>query len=201
MIQVILSAIGVYIATSLDYLVVLTILFAEMPHKKWHMYVGQYIGTALLVLIGLFATYTTYLVPQDWMIGLWGLAPIYLGIRFFFSEENESEDDFMERFGQTSSTPLYWQVAFFTVASGGDNIGIYIPYFSSFNKTEIFIVLIIFIIGTYLLCRISQSLADMPAISNTIKRYERIIVPVALILLGIYILYENNTIQTFMNLF
>lgn len=83
MIQVILSAIGVYIATSLDYLVVLTILFAEMPHKKWHMYVGQYIGTALLVLIGLFATYTTYLVPQDWMIGLWGLAPIYLGVRFF----------------------------------------------------------------------------------------------------------------------
>lgn len=173
MVQVVLSAIGVYIATSIDYLVVLTILFAELPHKKWHMYVGQYIGTAILVSIGLLAAYVVHFVPQDWMIGLLGLVPIYLGVRFALSDEEISSDDFMERFGQSTSIPLYWQVALFTVASGGDNLGIYIPYFSSLTLSETLVVLLIFILGTYALCKLSQSLARVPAISKTIERYER----------------------------
>ncbi|VPX83307.1 Cad superfamily protein [Streptococcus pneumoniae] len=35
-------------------------------------------------------------------------------------------------------------------------------------------------------------------IFETIEKYERIIVPLVFILLGLYIMYENGTIETFL---
>ena len=42
--QTIISAIGVYISTSIDYLIILFILFAQLSQnkQKWHIYAGQY---------------------------------------------------------------------------------------------------------------------------------------------------------------
>ena len=49
--QTIISAIGVYISTSIDYLIILFILFAQLSQnkQKWHIYAGQYLGTGLLL--------------------------------------------------------------------------------------------------------------------------------------------------------
>ncbi len=49
--QTIISAVGVYISTSIDYLIILIILFAQLSQnkQKWHIYAGQYLGTGLLV--------------------------------------------------------------------------------------------------------------------------------------------------------
>lgn len=87
--QTILSAIGVYISTSIDYLVILIILFAQgsQNKQKWHIYAGQYLGTGLLVGASLVATYVVKFVPETWMIGLLGLIPIYLGIRLAILEK------------------------------------------------------------------------------------------------------------------
>ena len=40
--QTIISAIGVYISTSIDYLIILIILFAQLSQnkQKWHIYAG-----------------------------------------------------------------------------------------------------------------------------------------------------------------
>lgn len=201
MIELLLSAMGIYIATSIDYLIVLTILFAELPHKKWHMYIGQYLGTGTLVTISLIAAYVVHFIPQDWMVGLLGFIPLYLGLRFGIrgSKDDSSEEDFMERLGQNPNVPLFLQVAFFTVISGGDNISIYVPYFTSLTKTEMISVIFLFIVNTFLLCRGSQALAAIPTVSQGIERYERRIVSTALIIIGLYILYDNHTIQTLWN--
>ena len=47
--QTIISAIGVYISTSIDYLIILFILFAQLSQnkQKWHIYAGQYLGCLL----------------------------------------------------------------------------------------------------------------------------------------------------------
>lgn len=78
--QTIISAIGVYISTSIDYLIVLIILFAQLSQnkQKWHIYAGQYLGTGLLVGVSLVAAYVVNFVPEAWMVGLLGLIPIYL---------------------------------------------------------------------------------------------------------------------------
>ncbi|XHV54741.1 CadD family cadmium resistance transporter [Streptococcus dysgalactiae subsp. equisimilis] len=201
--QTIISAIGVYISTSIDYLIVLIILFAQLSQnkQKWHIYVGQYLGTGLLVGASLVAAYVVNFVPEAWMVGLLGLIPIYLGIRFAIvgEGEEEEEEEIIERLEQSKANQLFWTVTLLTIASGGDNLGIYIPYFASLDWSQTLVVLLVFAIGIIIFCELSRVLSSIPLISETIEKYQRIIVPLVFIPLGLYIMYESGTIETFLN--
>lgn len=200
--QTIISAIGVYISTSIDYLIILIILFAQLSQnkQKWHIYAGQYLGTGLLVGASLVAAYVVNFVPEEWMVGLLGLIPIYLGIRFAIVGEDaeEEEEEIIERLEQSKANQLFWTVTLLTIASGGDNLGIYIPYFASLDWSQTLVALLVFVIGIIIFCEISRVLSSIPLIFETIEKYERIIVPLLFILLGLYIMYENGTIETFL---
>ncbi|EID71499.1 CadD family cadmium resistance transporter [Streptococcus pseudopneumoniae] len=200
--QTIISAIGVYISTSIDYLIILIILFAQLSQnkQKWHIYAGQYLGTGLLVGASLVATYVVNFVPEEWMVGLLGLIPIYLGIRFAIVGEDaeEEEEEIIERLEQSKANQLFWTVTLLTIASGGDNLGIYIPYFASLDWSQTLVALLVLVIGIIIFCEISRVLSSIPLLFETIEKYERIIVPLVFILLGLYIMYENGTIETFL---
>ncbi|CTL83620.1 TPA: CadD family cadmium resistance transporter [Streptococcus pneumoniae] len=200
--QTIISAIGVYISTSIDYLIILIILFAQLSQnkQKWHIYAGQYLGTGLLVGASLVAAYVVNFVPEEWMVGLLGLIPIYLGIRFAIVGEDaeEEEEEIIERLEQSKANQLFCTVTLLTIASGGDNLGIYIPYFASLDWSQTLVALLVFVIGIIIFCEISRVLSSIPLIFETIEKYERIIVPLVFILLGLYIMYENGTIETFL---
>lgn len=201
--QTIISAIGVYISTSIDYLIVLIILFAQLLQnkQKWHIYAGQYLGTGLLVGVSLVAAYVVNFVPEAWMVGLLGLIPIYLGIRFAIvgEGEEEEEEEIIERLEQSKANQLFWTVTLLTIASGGDNLGIYTPYFASLDWAQTLVALLVFAIGVIIFCELSRVLSSIPLISETIEKYKRIIVPLVFIPLGLYIMYESGTIETFLN--
>lgn len=201
--QTIISAIGVYISTSIDYLIVLIILFAQLSQnkQKWHIYAGQYLGMGLLVGVSLVAAYVVNFVPEAWMVGLLGLIPIYLGIRFAIvgEGEEEEEEEIIERLEQSKATQLFWTVTLLTIASGGDNLGIYTPYFASLDWAQTLVALLVFAIGVIIFCELSRVLSSIPLISETIEKYKRIIVPLVFIPLGLYIMYESGTIETFLN--
>ena len=202
MLQSILSALAVYVSTSIDYLFILLIIFSQSHTKKGlhQIYWGQYLGTGILVAISLFAAYVLNFIPQDWIIGLLGLIPIFLGIRVALVGEEEEEEDVVEKLGSRGTNRLFWTVALITIASGGDNLGIYIPYFTSLSFSEIVTALIVFAISVAVLCSISYKLAKISFISETLEKYERIIVPIVFIGLGIFIMIENGTIQTILGL-
>lgn len=203
MLQIIFSAIAVYISTSIDYLFILLIIFSQAYTQKGlrQIYFGQYLGTGILVAISLFAAYVLNFIPQDWMIGLLGLIPIYLGIRVAMgSEEEAEEEEVVEKLGSRGSNRLFWTVALITIASGGDNLGIYIPYFTSLSVSEIVIAIVVFALSIAVLCYISYRLAKISFVSETLEKYERIIVPIVFIGLGIFIMLENGTIQTLFGL-
>lgn len=199
MLETIISSIGVFVSTSIDYLLILTILFAQshVKNKRFHIYLGQYLGTGILVMVSLLIAYAINFLPKDWMIGLLGLIPIYLGLRFvIYGEGDEDEEDeskeVMEKIDRSKSRNLFTTVALLTIASGGDNLGVYIPFFASLDWASILVSLIIFAIGIVVLCELSRSIAKIPFISETIEKYEKIIVPLVFIPLGIFIMYNNN---------
>lgn len=199
MIQHILTALGVYISTSIDYLFILLIIFAQRdnPSKKAHIYAGQYLGTGILVASSLFAAFVVRFIPEESIIGLLGLVPIFIGIRFaLIGEEDADEEDIVEKMNQRHSSRLFWTVSLLTIASGGDNLGIYIPYFSTLSWSEIIIAMIVFALGIIGLVEVSRSLSQVPGVSETIESYEKIIIPLVFIALGMYIMIENGTIQT-----
>jgi len=91
-------------------------------------------------------------------------------------------------------------VTLITIASGGDNLGIYIPYFTSLSRSEILVVLGVFVVSIALLCYMSYRLAKISFISETLEKYERIIVPFVFIGLGLYIMIENGTLRYLLTL-
>jgi len=201
LLQSIFSASAVYISTSIDYLFILLVIFSQSHTKQGlrQIYWGQYLGTGILVMVSLFAAYVLNFIPQDWIIGLLGLIPIYLGIRVAVTGEEEEEEEVAEKLTARGTSRLFWTVALITIASGGDNLGIYIPYFASLSVSEIIIALVVFVISVALLCFISFKLAKISFVSTTLEKYERIIVPIVFIGLGIFIMVENDTLQTLLN--
>lgn len=195
LITTIFSAITAYIATSIDYVIILLLLFSQTIKKGQAKYVviGQYLGTAVLVGISLLAAFGLTYVPEYW-VGLLGLIPIYLGIKVMRKEKEENnEEDILSRLSSGNPNRLFITITFITLAAGGDNIGIYIPYFSTLNSSEIIVVLLVFFVMTAILCYISYRLANVTYVSETIEKWQRWIVPIVFIGLGIYIMLENET--------
>lgn len=202
MIQQVLTALSVYISTSIDYLFILLIMFAQLGKysNKGHIYAGQYLGTGILVAVSLFAAFVVRFIPEESIIGLLGLIPLFIGIRFaLIDEEDTDEEAIVEKLNQRQSSRLFWTVTLLTIASGGDNLGIYIPYFSTLSWTEVIVALIVFAVGIIGLVEVSRSLSSIPGVSETIEKYERIIIPIVFVALGLYIMIENGTIQMMYN--
>ena len=157
---------------------------------------GQYLGMGIIVTFSIFAAYVINLIPQAWVIGLLGLIPLFLGIRVALKREVREDEDVFEKMEARGANQLFWTVALITIASGGDNLGIYIPYFTSLTWPETMVTLIIFVVSIAILCYISYRLSKITLISEIIEKYQRMIVSLVFVGLGIYIMVENGTIQT-----
>lgn len=212
-----ISAIGAFIVTNIDDIFVLMLLFsqAKMQAKASDggkiniktnnnliyprdIVIGQYLGFALLVLISLLGTFGVMLIPEKW-VGLLGLIPIFLGIRLFIKGEDEDEGAILS--GLNKFNKFYLSVAFITFANGGDNIGIYVPFFSTLSTTQLVITVVIFFIMVAVWCLIGYRLARFKYVSETLEKYGRWIIPIVFIGLGIYIMVENETFNALWNLF
>lgn len=208
LILTILSALGSFIVTNIDDIFVLMLLFSQassqakasngrtvnMQPKGSRIYpkdivIGQYLGFALLVLISLLATFGVTLIPDHW-VGLLGLIPIYLGVKLFIKGEDENEGAILSSLNKFNK--FYLSVAFITFANGGDNIGIYVPFFSTLNNNQLVITVVTFFIMVAVWCLIGYRLARFRYVSETLEKYGRWVIPIVFIGLGLYIMAENN---------
>jgi len=204
LILTILSALGSFIVTNIDDIFVLMLLFSQASSqarasngrtvKGNRIYpkdivIGQYLGFALLVLISLLATFGVTLIPDQW-VGLLGLIPIYLGVKMFIKGEDEEEGAILSSLNKFNK--FYLSVAFITFANGGDNIGIYVPFFSTLNNNQLVITVVTFFIMVAVWCLIGYRLARFRYVSETLEKYGRWVIPIVFIGLGFYIMAENN---------
>jgi len=201
MLQVIITAAILYIATAVDLLVLLLIFFAKAKTKKQYIdiYIGQYLGSLTLIAISLFLAYVLNFIPEKWMLGLLGLIPIYFGLKaaiFSDDEEKEIESQLDER----GLSKLAKTVTLITIAScGADNIGLFVPYFVTLNINELIVTILVFVILIFILVFVAQELSNIPGIKKVIGKFSRWIIGSVYIALGVFIIYENKTIQTLLS--
>ncbi|UBV39535.1 CadD family cadmium resistance transporter [Staphylococcus xylosus] len=203
MLQTIMTAIILYTATAVDLLVILLIFFAKANTKKKYrdIYIGQYVGSLALILISLFLAFVLNYVPEKWILGLLGLIPIYLGIRVAISGDCEGEERAKRELNEKGLSKLVGMVAIVTIAScGADNVGLFVPYFVTLKTIELITTLIIFIILILVLVFSAQLLSKTPGLGEVIERFNRWIMAVIYIGLGLFIIIENETIQTIYNI-
>lgn len=78
-----------------------------------------------------------------------------------------------------------------TISNGGDNIGIYLPLFASYNSSaEVITLISVFIAMTAVWCATGYYLVSHPLFEKRMWRFGHIILPFVLIGLGIYIMTE-----------
>ena len=68
-------------------------IFARANTRKEYrdIYIGQYLGSVILILVSLFLAFVLNYVPEKWVLGLLGLIPIYLGIKVAIYDDCEGE--------------------------------------------------------------------------------------------------------------
>ena len=199
MIQTIVTAAILYIATAVDLLVILLIFFARAKTKKEYrdIYIGQYVGSVALIVVSLFFAFVLNYVPEKWILGLLGLIPIYLGIKVAIYGDSDGEERAKKELNEKGLSKLVGTIAIITIAScGADNIGVFVPYFVTLSVTDLLITLFVFLILIFFLVFTAQKLANIPGVGEIVEKFGRWIMAVIYIALGLFIIIENDTIQT-----
>ncbi|MDI6523857.1 cadmium resistance transporter [Leuconostoc suionicum] len=197
MIKDIVTAVFSYIGTTTDYFVVLLLLFGKYQSRKEtkSVIIGAYIGNALLVLVSLVIAILLQQVPAEWLLGLLGLIPIYLGIRSYLSDEDEG-DEIEERLNKIQPKNILKNVILITFAAcGADNMALYIPYFTTIADSTIPIIFVIFIMILTIVIYSAYKMVSIPVVKKFFDRRGDLIQLVVYVLLGLYVLFDSGTIQ------
>lgn len=108
--------------------------------------------------------------------------------------KGQSEDSIEESDAVTKSVGVI-SIAGVTIANGGDNVGIYIPLFTTMALSERLQLIFVFFFMVYLWCLIASYLATHPLVAKKLDKYGHLIMPVVLFALGLYIIIESETLS------
>lgn len=179
----------------LTYLLILMLFFAKKKSRKdiINIYLGQFLGSVSLILLSLLFAFVLDYIPSKEILGLLGLIPIFLGLKVLLLGDSDGESIAKEGLHKDNKN-LIFLVAMITFAScGADNIGVFVPYFTTLNLANLIVALLTFLVMIYLLVFSAQKLAQVPSVGETLEKYSRWFVAVVYLGLGIYILIENNS--------
>lgn len=195
MIQNIVTSIILYSGTAVDLLIILMLFFAKRKSRKdiINIYLGQFLGSVSLIFLSLLFAFVLNYIPSKEILGLLGLIPIFLGLKVLLLGDSDGEAIAKDGLRKDNKN-LIFLVAMITFAScGADNIGVFVPYFTTLNLANMIVTLLTFLVLIYLLVFSAQKLAQVPSVGETLEKYSRWFIAVVYLGLGMYILIENNS--------
>lgn len=190
----------VFVSTNIDDILLLSAFFADPGFTPAQVVAGQLLGNAALVIASVACALLAVRVPDGW-IGLLGLAPLALGLRGLWAlwrgsrageagvaDGADAAGSAREPHGSASRFKVI-AVASVTVANGGDNLGVYIPLFSS-SPAHIPLHAAVFAVMTGAWCALGHRLVNHPILGTRIRRSGRAALPFVLLGLGLWILSD-----------
>lgn len=203
MIQNVVTSIILYSGTAVDLLIILMLFFAKRKSRKdiINIYLGQFLGSVSLILLSLLFAFVLDYIPSKEILGLLGLIPIFLGLKVLLLGDSDGEAIAKDGLRKDNKN-LIFLVAMITFAScGADNIGVFVPYFTTLNLANLIVALLTFLVMIYLLVFSAQKLAQVPSVGETLEKYSRWFIAVVYLGLGMYILIENNSFDMLRTVF
>ncbi|MBC7289805.1 MAG: cadmium resistance transporter [Actinotalea sp.] len=192
----VLQAIGLFIATNIDDIIVLSLFFARGAGRRGttaRIAAGQYLGfagilgAAVLVSLGAGA-----FLPQE-AIPYFGLIPLALGLWAAWGAwRGDDDDDDDDDAKVTGKNVTVLTVAGVTFANGGDNIGVYVPVFLSVGPAAVVAYCVVFLLLVAVLVMLAKFVATRRPIAEVLERWEHALFPVVLIGLGVVILVSGG---------
>lgn len=205
LITTLLVGISAFIATNIDDIVILLLLFSQInsSFRCRHIVAGQYLGFTVLIIASLSGLLGGLIIPSKW-IGLLGLIPMTMGISSLINqEENEipEVEAITADYQEANSSDLFnvhtYSVAAITIANGSDNISVYIPLFASSDWVNFLTIIGIFLILIGIWCYLAYKFTYQTKIANLLNQYGNYILPFVLITLGIIIILKTEALSWF----
>lgn len=171
------------------------VIFCQKKKQKdiINIYLGQFLGSVSLIFLSLLFAFVLNYIPSKEILGLLGLIPIFLGLKVLLLGDSDGEAIAKDGLRKDNKN-LIFLVAMITFAScGADNIGVFVPYFTTLNLANLIVTLLTFLVMIYLLVFSAQKLAQVPSVGETLEKYSRWFIAVVYLGLGMYILIENNS--------
>ena len=191
--KAILTGIFLFISTNIDEFILGFLLITKPGMTKRDWFIGKYISIIVILALSSLGIFLLLIIPIEW-IGILGFIPLFIGIKTLFSrksKENEiTENQIYIKNSYFSSNILI--VASLNIASGGDNIGLYIPFFANSSFWEIVLIIIIFLILTYVWCIIPYKIINSPQVQEKIVNWGKKTFPWLMIVLGLYIFLDTG---------
>lgn len=182
------QAVGMFAVTNVDDLVLLAVFFARAAGRgAARVVVGQYLGFAAILAASVVGALGAGLLPDE-VIPYLGLLPLLLGLRAAW-------DAWRERAGDDEppvTAPTALAVAAVTFANGGDNIGVYVPVFTTVGTGGLVVFTVVFLVLTGVWCLAGGYLATRPVIARALARWGHVVLPLVLVGIGVLILVEGG---------
>lgn len=188
-----LSAVGSFMATNIDDILLLMLCFSQVRTRSSALGVigGQYLGIALLLLVSLTGLAGQAFLPGAWL-GLLGLLPISIAVSRWL-EIRPPEGDSVVAADPACGAPGALAVAALTLANGGDNIGVYLPMFAHASAAQTLVILSVFAAMVALWCGLAWRLTHAAALGRVLGHHGPRLMPVVLIGLGLSVLWQAHT--------
>jgi cadmium resistance protein CadD (predicted permease) len=188
------QAVGLFISTDLDDVLVLLGFFADPRFRIRQIVAGQLLGIAILYAVSVAGSWATLSLPRA-VIGLLGLVPITMGVKSAWELRKSAEpSERVSRPGSPAQRANIAAVVAMTVANGGDNVSVYIPLFALRSAPDIALIGVVFGVMTALWLSLAYWLTRHRLIGAPVGRFTRLLMPFVFITLGILILYQAGTL-------
>ena len=178
------QAVGLFLVTNIDDIIVLSLFFARgagQPRTTSKIVAGQYLGFGGILLASLAVTFGAGLFLPDGAIPYFGLIPLALGGYAAWQVWSNGDDDN----DGVAEKPI-------TFANGGDNNGVYVPVFLAVGTGAIVAYCVVFLCLVLVLVLVAKFVATRKPIAGVLERWEHVLFPLVLIVLGLVILIEGG---------
>lgn len=193
------QALALFVATNIDHLALLALWFVHgqnRPGTTARICAGQYVGFGVILAVTVVLSAISGLViPQEYLRFL-GLIPLALGIKAAIGEirerlSAEEDDDEDEGEAQLKGKKVsVGAVALVTMANGGDEVAAYLPVFALSTWWQIALFCAVFLALAGVLLALARFITGRMGLAEVLERFEAIIFPSVLILLGVLILAD-----------
>ena len=191
------QAVVLFVATNIDHLALLALWFVHgqnRPGTTARICAGQYVGFGVILATAIvLSTISGLVIPQEYLRFL-GLIPLALGVKAAIGEIRErvgsrdfEDEDEAQLKGKKVSVGA---VALVTMANGGDEIAAYLPVFALSTWWQIALFSAVFLVRAGVLRALARFITGRMGLAEVLERFEAIIFPTVLILLGVLILAD-----------
>jgi len=189
-------AVLLFASTNVDDIFVLVAFFSDRAFRAREVVAGQFSGIVALIAASVLLSSMARLVPLRY-VGLLGVVPVVLGVVKLVQRRGSGDGEEHLSAPPGGSFARGLAVALVTVANGGDNIGVYVPVFTTRTRPELAAMIVVFLMLMGVWCAAGHQLVNHPRMGRHLRLHAGRVTPFVFIALGLVILIKSRAYSLF----